>query len=310
MKKYVNNIVQGDTLKVLKTFESNFIDVGVTSPPYNKQEKHKGWLVKNVKYDVYKDIETEEQYQENQIEVLNEIFRITKEGGSFFYNHKTRWEKGQMLHPMEWLCKTKWTIRQEIIWDRMIAANIRGWRFWQVDERIYWLYKPVKNNKIGKELESKHALLTSIWRFPPERDNPHPAPFPITLPTRIIASLLNDDEAIILDPYCGSGTTLVAAKLLNKKFIGVDISEEYVRYSQQRLKNALNEKKSVEDELQKHIVQKTFKQRKENGEYTGRHKISYKIFDEATIATNQLQLLEETEAYAPKIVLEDNRNNK
>ena len=57
-----------------------------------------------------------------------------------------------MLHPIDWLRKTKWVIRQEIIWDRMIAANIRGWRFWQVDERIYWLYKPKNGNIIGEEL--------------------------------------------------------------------------------------------------------------------------------------------------------------
>lgn len=300
MKKYINEIIQGDTLKVLKTFDSGFIDVGITSPPYNKQEKHKGWLVKNVKYDTYKDIKTEEKYQENQIEVLNEIFRITKEGGSFFYNHKTRWERGQMIHPMEWLAKTQWTIRQEIIWDRMIAANIRGWRFWQVDERIYWLYKPIKNNKIGKELESKHALLTSIWRFSPERDNPHPAPFPITLPTRIIASMLNGNDGIVLDPYCGSGTTLVAAKLLNKYFIGIDISEEYIQQTKQRLQNISFEKRIVEEELQKHLVQKTFKERKQNGEFTGRHRNNYKIFKDEINSNRQLQLLLEAEKHYGK----------
>ncbi|MBI4654547.1 MAG: site-specific DNA-methyltransferase [Nitrospirae bacterium] len=279
MKRHINEIIKGDALTVLKTFNSDFIDVGVTSPPYNKQEKHKGWLVKNVKYDSYKDIKSEEEYEEEQINVLNEIFRITKEGGSFFYNHKTRWEKGTMIHPMKWLLKTKWTIRQEIIWDRMIAANIRGWRFWQVDERIYWLYKPIRNNKIGKELESKNALLTSIWRFSPEsgQKNTHPAPFPITLPVRIITSILNDNDGIVLDPYCGSGTTLVAAKLLNKKFIGIDISEEYIQHAKQRLQNASFEKKAIQEELQKHIVQKTFKQRKQNGEFTGRHRNNYKI---------------------------------
>lgn len=301
MKKHVNEIMQGDTLKVLKTFDSNFIDVGITSPPYNKQEKHKGWLVKNVKYDSYKDVKTEEEYQQEQINVLNEIFRVIKEGGSFFYNHKTRWERGQMIHPMEWLAKTKWTVRQEIIWDRMIAANIRGWRFWQVDERIYWLYKPIKNNKIGKELESKHALLTSIWRFPPVsgKKNPHPAPFPVTLPTRIIISMLNGNDGIVLDPYCGSGTTLVAAKLLHKKFIGIDISEEYIKFSEQRLQNASSEKRTVEEEIQKHIVQKTFKQRKENGEFTGKHRITsnYEILEDNKNAANQMQLLEEQTKY-------------
>lgn len=278
ISEHVNKIIKGDALIVLKSFDSDFVDLGITSPPYNKQEKHKGWLVKNVKYDSYKDIKSEEEYEEEQINVLNEIFRITKDGGSFFYNHKTRWERGEMIHPMKWLMKTKWTIRQEIIWDRMIAANIRGWRFWQVDERIYWLYKPIRNNAIGKELESKHALLTSIWRIAPEsgQNNSHPAPFPITLPARIIISILDDKDGIVMDPYCGSGTTLVAAKLLNKKFIGIDISEEYIQHAKQRLQNASSEKKAIQEELQKHIVQKTFKQRKQNGEFTGRHRSDHK----------------------------------
>lgn len=278
MTNYLNKIIHNDTLKALKAFDSDCVDISITSPPYNKQEKNKGWLVKNVKYDSYIDNQLEEEYEEEQINVLDEVFRVTKEGGSFFYNHKTRWDKGMMIHPIEWLLKTKWSIRQEIIWDRTIAANIRGWRFWQVDERIYWLYKPIKNNKIGKELESKHALLTSIWRFPPERNNPHPAPFPLTLPVRIINSILNNNDGIVLDPYCGSGTTLVAAKLLNKKFIGIDISKEYIQQAEQRLKNVLSEKEIVQGELQKHIVKKTFKQRKQNKEFTGRHKNDFGIF--------------------------------
>ena len=150
------------------------------------------------------------------------------------------------------------------------------------------------------ELESKHALLTSIWRFSPEsgQKNPHPAPFPITLPARIISSILNDNAGIVLDPYCGSGTTLVAAKLLNKKFIGIDISEEYIQHAKQRLENASFEKKTIQEELQKHIVQKTFKQRKQNGEFTGRHRSNYKIFTDQPHPNGQLQLLEEKGKYS------------
>lgn len=292
MKKYLNEVIQGDALKVLRTFNADFVDVGVTSPPYNKQEKHNGWLVKSVKYDTYQDVKKEEEYQRDQIEVLDEIFRITKEGGSFFYNHKTRWDRGQMIHPIEWLTKTKWTIRQEIIWDRMIAANIRGWRFWQIDERIYWLYKPIRQNKIGIELESKHALLTSVWRFPPERKNPHPAPFPLTLPTRVIVSVLNGSEGVVLDPYCGSGTTLVAAKILGKKFVGIDVSREYVQYAQRRLKSIDSEKKVIQEELQKHIVQKTFEERKQRGEFTGKHKTTSinGLFGKQSFLSQQTQI--------------------
>jgi site-specific DNA-methyltransferase (adenine-specific) len=272
IKDYQNKIFCGDALTILKSLPDEIIDVGVTSPPYNKGENKKGWLVANVKYKGASDKLPEDLYQKNQVEVLDEIFRIIKPGGSFFYNHKIRWERGRLLHPMDWIRKTKWIIRQEVIWDRMIAANIRGWRFWQVEERIYWLYKPKGNHYIGEELKPKHALLTSIWRFPPERENPHPAPFPLALPVRCIFSVMDEKGGgLVIDPYCGSGTTLVAAKILGHNFIGIDISKEYVEFSEKRLKNYKAEEKYVNEEIAKHIVVKTFKERKENGEFTGKY---------------------------------------
>ncbi len=270
IEAYLNRIIHGDALEILKQIPDNSIDMGVTSPPYNKGENKKGWLVDAVKYSGASDKLPEKLYQTIQIEVLNELFRVIKPGGSFFYNHKLRWERGIMLHPMDWLRKTKWIIRQEIIWDRMIAANIRGWRFWQVEERIYWLYKPKGKNLIGKELKPKHAKLTSIWRFPPEQKNPHPAPFPLALPIRAIYSIMDEQKGIIIDPYCGSGTTLVAAKLLGHNFIGIEISKEYIEYAEKRLKNYKNEWQYAQEEIAKHIVEKTFKERKEKGEFTGR----------------------------------------
>lgn len=273
IENFLDRVICGDALDILRKIPDNSIDMGVTSPPYNKRENKKGWLVNKVVYKGATDNLPEEEYQRIQIDVLNELYRVIKPGGSFFYNHKIRWEKGIMLHPMDWLRKTEWVIRQEIIWDRMIAANIRGWRFWQVEERIYWLYKPERGNIIGKELKSKHALLTSIWRFPPENNNPHPAPFPISLPVRVIYSIMDDKKrGIIIDPYCGSGTTLIAAKILGHHYIGIDISREYVELSFRRLKNYKKEIKDVEKELRKHIVRKTFKERKEKGEFVGRYR--------------------------------------
>ena len=95
-----NALIQGDTLEVLREMPSDFVNVGVTSPPYNKQEKQKGWLVKNVVYDSYRDAVPEGEYQQNQAGVLDEIYRVTAPGGSFFYNHKIRWDRGT--------CITRW----------------------------------------------------------------------------------------------------------------------------------------------------------------------------------------------------------
>ena len=269
----LNELTRGDALTTLQSWPDALVDVGITSPPYNKQEKHKGWLVKNVVYNAYTDAKPEPEYQANQVAILGEIYRITKPGGSFFYNHKIRWERGAMYHPMDWLRQTPWTVKQEIVWDRVIAANIRGWRFWQVEERIYWLYKPIGNKLIGRELKSGDAKLTSIWRGVPEGKNPHPAPFPLWLPARVIIALLErDDPGVVLDPYVGSGTTAVAAKLLGHHYLGIDISPEYLAFAQQRLDNAQAEMPKIQAELELHGVETTFKERKQQGRNVGRYR--------------------------------------
>ena len=268
-------LIEGDTLNVLKKIDDDVVNVGVTSPPYNKQEKQKGWLVKNVVYDTYRDAVPEPEYQQHQVDVLNEIYRVTAPGGSFFYNHKIRWDKGNMYHPMDWLRKTQWTVKQEIIWDRVIAANIRGWRFWQVEERIYWLYKPIGNYLIGKELKSSDAKLTSIWRGVPEdgRKNPHPAPFPIWLPARVIISILGTEtQGVVLDPYIGSGTTAAAAKLLGHKYIGIDRSETYLEMTCDRLDKAANDITKIQEELALHHVETTAQERRVQGKNMGKYR--------------------------------------
>ena len=280
----LNTLTLGDTLTTLRSWPDDLVSVGVTSPPYNKQEKHKGWLVKNVVYDSYTDAVPEPEYQVNQIAVLDEIYRITKPGGSFFYNHKIRWERGELYHPMDWLRKTRWTVKQEIVWDRVIAANIRGWRFWQVDERIYWLYKPVGGKLIGKELRSGDAKLTSVWRGVPEGKNPHPAPFPLWLPARVMIAILDKDEpGVALDPYVGSGTTAVAAKLLGHHYLGIDASPEYLAFAQERIENASTEMPKIQAELELHGVGTTFKERKQQGRHVGRYRNGNKTAAEARL---------------------------
>lgn len=266
----MNTLICGDALLELGKLPEESISMGVTSPPYNKQENKKGWLVRNVKYDAASDKLPEAKYQKQQIAVLNELYRVIKPGGSFFYNHKIRWERGVMLHPIRWLTKTNWTIRQEIIWDRCIAANIRGWRFWQVEERIYWLHKPKNGDLIGKELQSRHAKLTSVWRFTPEGKNPHPAPFPLVLPLRVIYAVMNENKGVVIDPYCGSGTTLLAAKLLGHDYIGIDVSETYLEMSAERIKNCGKESAVWEVEKVLHTVKESATEKRRAGKYAGK----------------------------------------
>lgn len=263
---FLDAVVEGTALECLRNLADDSIDISVTSPPYNKQRSTHGWLVQTNRYSHFNDKMPEEEYRKWQIDVLNELHRVTKPGGSVFYNHKLRWSYGKLLHPYEWIFESNWDIRQEIVWDRTLAANVRGWRFWQVDERIYWLYKPIGNHLVGKELESRHAKMGSIWRFKPEpRQDNHPAPFPLELPLRAIYSMVGSDEMVILDPFCGTGTTLVAAKLLGHHYIGFDLSPDYVEYSRKRLVNFELERHRAQVEIERHKVNDPFVDRKRRG---------------------------------------------
>lgn len=255
-----NRIYLGDTLQTLRGFPDNFFDITVTSPPYNKMGAS-GGLVKEVKYHKSSDIQDENEYQVDQIAVLNELWRVTKPSGHIFYNHKLRWVDGVMIHPIGWIFQSKWVgnIRQEIIWDRGIAGNLRGWRFWQMEERIFWMQKGIVK---GSELPSRHAKMTSIWKIRPDSNSVHPAPFPIEIPTRCIYSIADLTKGLnVLDPYCGSGTTLSAARMMDHNYVGIDISPEYVNLAELRLMTS-DDITRVTMEQNLHNVKKSYKSRK------------------------------------------------
>jgi len=77
----------------------------------------------------------------------------------------------------------------------------------------------------------------SVWTFPAEsaRKVGHPAPFPIELPYRLIQLYAFKDE-VILDPFCGSGATCIAAIKAGRHYIGYDIKEEYVKLAESRIR--------------------------------------------------------------------------
>lgn len=269
LEDILDTILVGQALEELRQFPDNCIDITVTSPPYNKRRNTYGWLVQNNGYSHFGDSMPEREYQDWQIEILNEIHRVTRPGGSLFYNHKLRWVNGRLLHPYAWIARSLWDMRQEIIWDRTLAGNVRGWRFWQVEEHIYWLYKPIGDHLVGEELESRHAKMGSIWQLKPvPRNENHPAPFPLELPVRAIYSMPGQEKKVVLDPFCGMGTTLVAAKLLNHHFIGIDISPDYVALATERLQDYESERNVAQKEMDLHVVRDPFEDRKGRGTVT------------------------------------------
>ena len=98
----------GDCLELLKKVQSESVDLIITSPPYNLGNNHHTGFVK---HKAYEDNLNENDYQEWQIKVLNECFRILKEDGSMFYNHKNRIKNGLQITPYEWIFKSDLFLR-------------------------------------------------------------------------------------------------------------------------------------------------------------------------------------------------------
>lgn len=84
------------------------------------------------------------------------------------------------------------------------------------------------------------ALTLDVWSIPPEsaRRVGHPAPFPVELPEQLIRLYTFEDD-LVLDPFMGSGSALVAAALLGRRYVGYDLDQSYVEISRQRVEEAM-----------------------------------------------------------------------
>jgi site-specific DNA-methyltransferase (adenine-specific) len=96
MDRWLNQIIEGDCLEVMKELPSESVDLVVTSPPYNiGNAQHTG----NKRHFAYNDNLPEECYQQWQIDILTECARILKPTGSIMYNHKNRIKEGRQITP-------------------------------------------------------------------------------------------------------------------------------------------------------------------------------------------------------------------
>ena len=98
--------------------------------------------------------------------------------------------------------------------------------------------------KPGFKLAPKANAHGDVWRFGQDLNNPHPAPFPLDLILQIISSTKAN---IVLDPFMGSGTTGLAAKILGRNFIGVEISPEYCKLAEERIASKTEFKEGLFD---------------------------------------------------------------
>jgi modification methylase len=223
----LNTIYNENCLDTMARMPDCFIDLTVTSPPYNLGVNHHTGNNVFEAYDEYIDDMPEEEYQIQQIKVLNEIYRATKQGGSLMYNHKNRIKNGKQITPYEWLLKTDWTLKQEVVWFNG-SQNFDKCRFYPMTERIYWLSKGTNTNFTNAI--NQHDLIKDTAEG---TDKEHKRAFPVKLAQRFIICF--PDAKLIFDPYMGSGTTAIATIREKRNYIGAEISKNYYKLANKRI---------------------------------------------------------------------------
>lgn len=226
-------LILGDCLTELKKIESNIVDLVITSPPYNKnywtRNKEQGSFKRVIKYDSITDSLDPQEYIKQQKEVLDELVRIIKPTGSIYYNHIDIFHKHNTIHPSY---VYDYNIKQVIVWDRGNTPKLSNTYFLPTTEWVFWIKKSWDAVPYFDKSKCQHKK--NIWRINREQDQSHPAPFPEELVDNIVRSSC-PENGLVLDCYNGSGTTALVAQKNNMDYIGIDISEQYIQMTKDRL---------------------------------------------------------------------------
>jgi DNA modification methylase len=225
-------IYHADCLDVLGTLPE--VDMVFTSPPYNLGTTTGGGFGPGGKWDGgplangytnHTDDMPTAAYEAWQREVLTACWGQLSDVGAIFYNHKPRVQDRTLWTPLD--VNPNLPVRQIIIWTRGAGINFSPTHYLPTHEWIVIFAKP------EWRLKSRGASgIGDVWYCTIDSDNEHPAPFPLGIPARAIETAA---PRLVVDPFCGSGTTLRAAKDAGVPAIGIDNSEQYCEMAVNRL---------------------------------------------------------------------------
>jgi len=232
----INKLICGDAISVMRDFPSNSFDLVVADPPYNLgkdygnnkdlkarneyEEFTKQWLAQAVR--LMKP--TASIYVFMGVRFISNLFRMMEDDFNLVFNGWVTWHYTQGMGR-----KQGFSPRHE---DILYFTKSDKFTFNLDDVRIPQKYFRQRNNMNG-------ANPGDVWQFShvhycsAEREK-HPTQKPEGLLERIICASSNEDD-LIIDPFVGSGTTCRVAKVLNRKWIGIDLNPEYIEMSKKRI---------------------------------------------------------------------------
>ena len=275
LKSKMQDIYHGDCLEIMKGLKDNSIDMIYLDPPFFTNKRHSLSSKDRKSHYSFNDIwDSHKTYAEFILVRLIEAKRILKDTGSIFIhcdkcaNHILRFVGEEVFGEENFLSEIIWSYKRWSNSSNNLTPNHQSILFFSKTKeykfnKIYTEYSETTNidqilqkrsrDEYGKAIyardvdgsiisadEKKGVPLNDVWEIPflnpkaKERTG-YPTQKPILLLDRIIEISTNEGD-IVLDPFCGSGTTLIAAKLKGRKFVGIDVSKEAVDLAESRLK--------------------------------------------------------------------------
>jgi site-specific DNA-methyltransferase (adenine-specific) len=252
--KFLNRIIEGDCVELMKQMPDDFINLTVTSPPYDDLRDYNGYNF---------DFEN----------IARQLYRVTKKDGIVVWVVGKKIKDGDIrltsFNQALFFQSVGFKIHDIMIYKKKNTPFMRSNAYTNGFEFMFVLAKgkvktfnPIKIptvrtgfemlvtnrksdgkiNKVLAELKSE-KVKDNIWEYAVGLGGTtndkiafkHPAVFPEKLAEDHILSWTNEGD-LVFDPMCGSGTTLKMAKLNNRRYIGIDISEEYCKIAQERLR--------------------------------------------------------------------------
>ncbi len=251
INNYLNRIIPGDCIEIMKGLPSSSIDLIFADPPYNLQIKNNlrrpnNSLVNGVNEE-WDKFDSFEEYDKFTCDWLSEAKRVLKDNGTLWVigSYHNIFRIGSIIQNLGF-----WLLN-DIVWIKSNPMpNFRGRRFTNAHETLIWCSKEKNKTKYNFNYNAMKSLnedlqMRSDWFIPICRGNErikvdgkkaHSTQKPEALLSRIILSSTKENN-IVLDPFSGSGTTASVAKKLNRQYIGIEKDLNYVLVSKKRLSN-------------------------------------------------------------------------
>ncbi len=239
----VNRIFNESCLDTMKRIPDNFVNVVITSPPYNMNLRIRNGeycsrqIVKEIstKYEDFPDNLPIDDYYKFHSEVLKELLRISN---LVFYNVQIVTGSKRAIFKM--IGEFSENLKDIIIWDKRYGQPAIGEQVLNRRSELILVFE--KDYPISRQFRSavfKRGTLDDVWVIDRERKNVegHGATFPEKLISTILENFSKKKD-IIYDPFIGTGTTAVVSKKLGRNFIGSEISKKYYKECNKRLKEA------------------------------------------------------------------------